>query len=153
MLSEGKEEEESEARRKKGKEKEANQSPEDDEDSVSSNHETIDGWSAPVLEPPLGSDEKEEGDYQRVTLVHESLMKHTKKQTKKKHVRDDETREMRDRRTIFVGNLPLEILSKKVRIFFFFLYGLLLFHGNFFNLAIKETTSTTCPFLRPICQN
>ena len=120
MLSEGKEEEESEARRKKGKEKEANQSPEDGEDSVSSNHETIDSWSAPVLKPPLGSDEKEEGDYQRVTLVHESLMKHTKKQTKKKHVRDDETREMRDRRTIFVGNLPLEILSKKVRIFFSF---------------------------------
>jgi len=145
VLSEGKEEEESEARRKKGKEKEANQSP--------ANHETIDSWSAPVLEPPLGSDEKEEGDYQRVTLVHESLMKYTKKQTKKKHVRDDETREMRDRRTIFVGNLPLEILSKKVRIFFFFLYGLLLFHGYFFNLAIEETTSTTCPFLRPICQN
>ena len=123
MLSEGKEEA-NKARKKKGKEKEGNQLPEDDEDSVSSNHDTVDSWSAPAVEPPL--ENNEEGDYQ---LVHESLTKPTKKQTvptKKKYVRDDdETREMRDRRTIFVGNLPLEILSKKVRIFFF-LNGLLL---------------------------
>ena len=51
--------------------------------------------------------------------VHETLVKSTKqrvKTTKRKHVPEDETPEMRDRRTIFVGNLPLEVLSKTVRI-------------------------------------
>jgi len=122
VLSEG-EEEKAKARRKKGKEKEANRSPEDDDDSMSTNHETVNSWSAPVLDPLLGNnetDEEEEGDYQRGTLVHESLTKTTKKEmaSKKIYLRGDETTEMRDRRTIFVGNLPLEILSKKVRILF-----------------------------------
>jgi len=49
--------------------------------------------------------------------LHESLSRSTKqraKATKRKHVPEDETPEMRDGRTIFVGNLPLEVLSKNV---------------------------------------
>jgi nucleolar protein 12 len=51
------------------------------------------------------------------TLLHESLANDPKKRTKqktRKHVPEDETPDMRDRRTIFVGNLPLDVLSKKV---------------------------------------
>jgi nucleolar protein 12 len=53
--------------------------------------------------------------------LHESLARSTRqrtKETKRRHIPEDETPEMRDGRTIFVGNLPLEILSKNVRISF-----------------------------------
>ncbi|KAF8195586.1 hypothetical protein BJ912DRAFT_957479 [Pholiota molesta] len=60
----------------------------------------------------LGSDE--EGDPSK--LVHESLTKKNKKARtpKAKHVPKEETPEQRDQRTIFVGNLPIELASKKI---------------------------------------
>lgn len=60
-----------------------------------------------------GSDN--EGDLDK--LVHESLTKKDKKvrTPKTKYVPSEETAELRDQRTIFVGNLPIEVASKKVR--------------------------------------
>ncbi|KAJ2915888.1 hypothetical protein MD484_g4503, partial [Candolleomyces efflorescens] len=61
-------------------------------------------------------DEEEEGGE---PPVHESLLKNnqsknsTKNGKKKKYVPEDETPEMRDRRTIFVGNLPIAIAQKR----------------------------------------
>ncbi|KAF9533101.1 hypothetical protein CPB83DRAFT_758389 [Crepidotus variabilis] len=57
----------------------------------------------------------DEEDQDPTTLVHESLSKSTKRRMKpKKTVAPlDETPELRDQRTIFVGNLPLDVASKK----------------------------------------
>ncbi|KAF8967173.1 hypothetical protein BDZ97DRAFT_1656759, partial [Flammula alnicola] len=48
-------------------------------------------------------------------LIHESLSKKNKKvrASKTKHVPQEETPELRDQRTVFVGNLPIELASKK----------------------------------------
>ena len=53
-------------------------------------------------------------------LLHESLSSSNKKGrpaggTKTKYSPPDETQEQRDARTVFIGNLPLEIAGKKVR--------------------------------------
>ncbi|KAF9046556.1 hypothetical protein BJ165DRAFT_1472681 [Panaeolus papilionaceus] len=64
------------------------------------------------------ADEDEDDDDDEVdpsTLVHESLdpnSKHPKK-TKTKFVPEDETPERRNQRTIFIGNLPLDVASKR----------------------------------------
>lgn len=50
-------------------------------------------------------------------LIHESLQKNMKKISrtpKQKYVPEDESPNQRDQRTIFVGNLPIELASKKV---------------------------------------
>lgn len=62
-----------------------------------------------------GSDSDEEGDPS--TMVHESVKKAGKKAlrpARSKFVPENETPEQKNLRTIFVGNLPLEIASKKV---------------------------------------
>lgn len=60
--------------------------------------------------------EDEDEDVDPTTLVHESVKKSSKKARgpKVKHVPSEETPELRDQRTVFVGNLPLEVASKKV---------------------------------------
>ena len=62
--------------------------------------------------------EDEEGDDSgTLRLVHESLVEKSKlkhKSKKQKYVPPDETPAQRDQRTIFVGNLSLEIAQKRV---------------------------------------
>lgn len=62
-----------------------------------------------------GSNANEDSD-DPTTLVHESLKKPAKKAKgpKAKFVPQTETPELRDQRTIFVGNLPIEVASKMV---------------------------------------
>jgi len=63
------------------------------------------------------SDDSEEVDPSQ--LVHESVAKPTGKSSrnpKSKHVPEDETADQRDRRTIFVGNLSVEVAQKRVRV-------------------------------------
>ena len=60
------------------------------------------------------------GDNDASHLTHESVAKTPKKikavSTKSKFVPPDETAEQRDARTIFVGNLPVEVAQKRVRL-------------------------------------
>ena len=83
--------------------------------------------------------------------VHETMAKSTKqrvKTTKRKHVPEDETPEMRDRRTIFVGNLPVEVLSKTVCI-----ASTKVFHFNkyYCSSAPQEAATKTYHFLGTDC--
>lgn len=61
-------------------------------------------------------DTESDGENVRHNLLHESLVDSPKKRNKQKKnkVLDDETPETRYLRTIFVGNLPLDVLSKRV---------------------------------------
>ncbi len=119
----------------------------------------IENARAPTSAPTsVSDDECEDSEHDeengRPTLLHESLANDPKKRTKqktRKHVPEDETPEMRDRRTIFVGNLPLDVLSKKVNQVF----SVLEFFWNcdFLYLAAEETVTTTYPVFRHNCQN
>ena len=63
------------------------------------------------------SDVDDEGDPSQ--LVHESLVpggKHKHGGHKTKYVPEGETSEQRDARTVFVGNVPLEVMKSKVRL-------------------------------------
>jgi len=70
----------------------------------------------------LAEDEEEEDDERdddsdKSNLVHESLMEKSKskyKSKKQKYVPPDETPAQRDQRTIFIGNLSLEVAQKRV---------------------------------------
>ena len=68
-----------------------------------------------------GSEDEDEEEAEE--LVHESLKgqvatpKHSKEKKPKKYVPADETSADRDRRTVFVGNLPIECAKSKVRHF------------------------------------
>ena len=67
------------------------------------------------------SEEDEDEPFDPSMIVHESLRKSKEKShkptPKKKYVPPDETREQRDLRTVFVGNLSVEVAKKRVRIF------------------------------------
>lgn len=67
----------------------------------------------------IEDDENEEGEGEDdEELVHESLKPTSKRQRQKKtqkYVPEAESQEDRDRRTIFVGNLSLEVAKSKVR--------------------------------------
>lgn len=59
-----------------------------------------------------------EGEGDPTTLVHESLSSKSKAPKKKtKFVPEDETPEQRNQRTIFIGNLPVDVAQKKVRVY------------------------------------
>jgi nucleolar protein 12 len=62
-------------------------------------------------------DSDEEGDPSK--LVHESLLKDGKKKNtlkaKQKYVPSEETPEQRDARTLFIGNVPMEAVTSRVR--------------------------------------
>ena len=65
------------------------------------------------------SEEDEDESFGPSTIVHESLQKSkekSRKPAKKKYVPPDETPEQRDFRTVFVGNLSVEVVKKRVRI-------------------------------------
>jgi hypothetical protein len=66
------------------------------------------------------SEEDEDEPFDPSTIVHESLQKSKEKSrkpvSKKKYVPPDETPEQRDFRTVFVGNLSVEVVKKRVRI-------------------------------------
>ena len=60
-------------------------------------------------------DSEEEGE--STQLVHESIQPKPKPAKRQRFVPADETPEQRDRRTIFIGNLPSEVAHKRVCIF------------------------------------
>lgn len=68
------------------------------------------------IEEEESNDEDEEGDPSQ--LVHESLTgkgkSKSKRGSKQKYVPPDETPDQRDQRTIFIGNLSLEVAQKRV---------------------------------------
>jgi len=86
----------------------------DDEGNLEHNYQDRKSGQLPTLSGE-GSSADEDGDDPN-TLVHESLKKSAKKTKglKAKHVPQSETPELRDQRTIFVGNLPIEVASKTV---------------------------------------
>ena len=102
----------------KGKGKEV-ESEEDDEDDDRLESAYLEGKKSMVPEK-TGDDEAEHSgnDGNLDKLVHECLTKKDKKirASKTKYVPSEETVEQRDQRTIFVGNLPVEVASKKVRL-------------------------------------
>ena len=86
-------------------------------------HEPIASHAAypPEHNRPTDDDsDTSDGDNDASHLTHESVAKTPKKikavSTKSKFVPPDETAEQRDARTIFVGNLPVEIAQKRVRL-------------------------------------
>ncbi|KAJ2922218.1 hypothetical protein H1R20_g14878, partial [Candolleomyces eurysporus] len=103
-------------RQRKGKESEDEDDDEEEEEGESEDivdDEDEEAESAPsASESESSSDEGEGGP-----PVHESLLKHQQskagKNRKKKYIPEDETTEMRDRRTIFVGNLPILLAQKR----------------------------------------
>ncbi|KAF9025780.1 hypothetical protein BDZ89DRAFT_1068023 [Hymenopellis radicata] len=63
---------------------------------------------------PVSQEEENDSDGDPSTLVHESTGKSPSDKKKKgKFVPPDETSEQRNQRTIFVGNLPIEVAEKK----------------------------------------
>jgi nucleolar protein 12 len=67
---------------------------------------------------PVEDGDNSESDLRTSTIVHETFKENSRKDkasAKLKYAPADETREQRDARTIFVGNLPIEVAQKKVR--------------------------------------
>lgn len=97
----------------KAKETETDSDDEKDEDNLEATYLKNQAVSKPDVDKD-GSDSDGEEDGNATNLVHESVKKSPKKRVPKvKYVPQEETSELRDRRTIFVGNLPLEVASKK----------------------------------------
>ncbi|KAF4617160.1 hypothetical protein D9613_005949 [Agrocybe pediades] len=100
----------------KGKEVESD-SDEDNEDLENTYLTQKDKKDVPSEAQDVGADDSEDEEVDPSTLVHESLQKSARKNNsrtpKAKVVPADETPEQRDQRTIFVGNVPLEVASKK----------------------------------------
>ena len=69
-------------------------------------------------EPPVKDVEASDEEVDPSQLVHESVAKPAGKSSrnrKSKHVPENETADQRDRRTVFVGNLSVEVAQKRVR--------------------------------------
>jgi len=106
-----------------------------------------------VAEAPATSDEEDEDDASPVNLVHESLLKGGKSKSrsgKQKFVPSEETPEKRDQRTIFVGNLPIDVAKKRVRIV---ALDFLLYPLTNLMTAPSKAIPTTHPHPRPHRQN
>lgn len=106
----------------KGKAKEIEADSEDDEDDEKLEAAYLKSQASATAAKPddKKADSEDEGDEDEVdpsTLVHESVKKSSKKSRgpKVKYVPSEETPELRDQRTVFVGNLPIDVASKKVR--------------------------------------
>lgn len=71
------------------------------------------------------SDEDDEADFNPETLVHETVsgaaQNKTGKRRKVPYAPEGETKEQRDERTVFIGNLPPDVLKMKVVILYFLL--------------------------------
>ncbi|KAF9483522.1 hypothetical protein BDN70DRAFT_873836 [Pholiota conissans] len=101
---------------KKSKEKGKAKEVDSDDDEIDKlEEEYLNGKSAaPAKSADAGGSENDdEGDSGE--LVHELLWKKNRKwrTPKTKHIPKEETLEQRDQRTIFIGNLPIELASKK----------------------------------------
>jgi nucleolar protein 12 len=96
--------------KRKGKETELDS----DEDNLESYYQDSKSGQHPTLSGEGSSADEDDDD--PTTLVHESLKKSAKKKKgpKTKCIPQTETPELRDQRTIFVGNLPIEVASKTV---------------------------------------
>lgn len=100
-------------RKVKGKAKEAEPAEEDEENSDLEKAYL----GAHKRARDVDSDDSDEGEAER-PIEHETVTKAKKVSRaapKVKYVPADETPELRDRRTIFVGNLSVEVAQKKVR--------------------------------------
>lgn len=100
----------------KGKDKESTVSDDDeheDENNSDLENQYLHGKSRPVQ---MSNEDESENEEDLSELVHESVKSKGKQTTgiKQKFVPSDETPEQRDRRTVFVGNLPIGIAQKKV---------------------------------------
>ncbi|KDR82884.1 hypothetical protein GALMADRAFT_56971 [Galerina marginata CBS 339.88] len=95
----------------KGKGKEIETDDQDDDEELENAY--LKSKPAPASDSKdQESDSEEDGDLTK--LVHESVKKANKKVSRiAKYVPEEETPELREQRTIFVGNLPLEVASKK----------------------------------------
>lgn len=101
----------------KGKDKEVESDSDEDNEDLENNYlNHKDKATAPAPESKVDASDDEDVD--PGTLVHESLQKSAKKKNsrtpKVKVIPADETSEQREQRTIFVGNVALEVASKKV---------------------------------------
>lgn len=80
--------------------------------------EAVAGPSSSPIRPVSPSDDSEDSDEEGdpSKLVHETLLKgnSTKSASKKKYVPAGETKEQRDARTIFIGNVPIEAVTSRV---------------------------------------
>ena len=106
---------------KKGKEKAkepvAESKGEDDNSDVENAHATGKFVQNTAGDLEDGDESDSDDDQVPTALIHETLQKKVKKTSrppKRKYVPEDETPNLRDQRTIFVGNLPIELVSKKV---------------------------------------
>ncbi|KAH9480621.1 Nucleolar protein 12 [Psilocybe cubensis] len=100
----------------KGKAKEIEPDATDSEDDEKLEAAYLKGQAASKTgDKEVVSEEEDEEDVDPSTLVHESIKKSNKKSRapKVKYAPSEETPELRDQRTVFVGNLPLDVASKK----------------------------------------
>lgn len=98
----------------KGKAKEVDSDSEDENSDLEKAYHDAHARTGEEVE----DDEHADADDLDTSLVHESLKKSGKKASrsgpKVKFVPADETPELRDQRTIFVGNLSVDVASKRV---------------------------------------
>ncbi|TEB22964.1 hypothetical protein FA13DRAFT_1694751 [Coprinellus micaceus] len=95
-------------------------SSEDEEDNSDIENQYLAGKQKRAAKPETDDVDEEGGesdaDVDPAALVHESLQSGGKSKSrsgKQKYVPEDETPEKRDQRTVFVGNLPLAVASKR----------------------------------------
>ncbi len=92
---------------------------------------------------PVSQEEESDDEGDPSTLVHESMRKSPGDKKKKGYfVPLDETSEQRNQRTIFVGNLPIEVAEKKVGVQYCLLLDSKKIQGWI------KTTQTTHPLSR-----
>ncbi|TFK33036.1 hypothetical protein BDQ12DRAFT_691735 [Crucibulum laeve] len=98
----------------KGKKKDVPFEDEDEDDNSDLENKYLKASAPQPAAPAYGTDAEldEEGDPKE--LVHESLREKKKSsRSKQKFVPSEETAELRDKRTIFIGNLPIDIAQKR----------------------------------------
>lgn len=119
------------------------------EASASEGEDGKDQESDQALEDDLdGSDSDEEGDPSK--LVHESVAVGSKPKTtsgKVKYVPSEETPEQRDARTVFVGNVPVEVVKSKVCCVLRSISYVMLNAMSY--TAYAKAVQSTHPFVRP----
>ncbi|KAI0696017.1 hypothetical protein BC835DRAFT_917013 [Cytidiella melzeri] len=84
-----------------------------DEDSAGDQEATAGPSTIPAADAEISDSDDEEGDPSK--LVHESLLQGSRSRSspKKKYVPAEETPEQRVARTIFVGNVPVEVVTSR----------------------------------------
>lgn len=121
-------------KKSKDKQKEIEHKAEDDDDFGSDNSDLENAYFSKTTLKPTNT-VAQTHEVENAIPVHESL---TRSMKQRRHLPEDETADMRDQRTIFVGNLPLEVLSKKVCIFLSMLNFFGLMNINIFEPLKKQ---------------